>query len=379
MTTLYLIRHGEAEGNLYRRMQGQYDSRITALGLRQIEALGLRFRDVPLEAVYSSDLCRAMETAAVLCRQRGLPLHTDPRLREIDVGPWEDRTFGDAAAENPLEMEQFTSRLTDFSLPGAERYSQVARRMEAVVREIAGRHPNGQVAIVSHSLSIGALLAALFFGLEHPEKAGRSTNTAVTKLTAAGNAFSLVYCHDASHLTEELSPAHPRASMHIRPMGEGAAEEYIRYRRDAWQVVYGSLEGFNGPGFWLDAQRTLGPDPWAMVVGELEGRPVGMLQLSPERDKGKGVGYIPFLYLREPFRHQGLGIQLIGHGVSFYRRLGRTKLQLSVAPTNENALGFYHKYGFHQVKKQRGRFGHLLLLEKDIAPPTPPNIPMIAQ
>ncbi len=92
------------------------------------------------------------------------------------------------------------------------------------------------------------------------------------------------------------------------------------------------------------------------------------------------MGYIPFLYLREPYRHRGLGIQLIGHGVSFYRRLGRTRLQLSVAPTNENALGFYRKYGFHQVKKQRGRFGRLLLLEKDIAPPMPPrDIPIIPE
>ena len=120
----------------------------------------------------------------------------------------------------------------------------------------------------------------------------------------------------------------------------------IRYRKDAWQVVYGTLRGFDGSGFWLDAQRTIGPDPEAMVVGYLNGTPAGMIQLSPGRDAARGVGYIPFLYLREPFRHQGLGIQLIGHAVSFYRKRGRTKLQLSVAPTNAKALGFYRKYGF---------------------------------
>ena len=49
-----------------------------------------------------------------------------------------------------------------------------------------------------------------------------------------------------------------------------------------------------------------------------------------------------------------------------------------MAPTNEKALGFYYKYGFTQVKKQRGHFGHLLLLEKDIAPPKPPeDVPII--
>lgn len=119
--------------------------------------------------------------------------------------------------------------------------------------------------------------------------------------------------------------------MAFYPMGNGV-EEYIRYRKDAWQVVYGDLRGFDGSGFWLDAQRTIGQDPEAMVVGYLAGKPVGMIQLSPDRDRDKGVGYIPFLYLREPYRHRGLGIQLVGHAVSFYRRLGRTKLQLSVRP-----------------------------------------------
>ena len=54
-TTLYVIRHAEAEGNLYRRIHGQYNSNVTANGLRQIEALEARFRDIPVDAVYASD------------------------------------------------------------------------------------------------------------------------------------------------------------------------------------------------------------------------------------------------------------------------------------------------------------------------------------
>jgi probable phosphoglycerate mutase len=150
-------------------------------------------------------------------------------------------------------------------------------------------------------------------------------------------------------------------------------QQYIDYRKDAWQVVYGNLKGFDGAGFWMDAQRTMGRDPEAMVVGYLDRTPVGMIQLSPDRDAYKKVGYIPFLYLREPFRHKGLGIQLIGHSISFYRKLGREKLQLSVAPTNEKALGFYDKFGFHAVGKNRGRFGKLILMEKDISAPKLPK------
>lgn len=373
MTELYLIRHGEAEGNLYRRMHGQYDGGITELGRRQIAALGQRFADISLDAVYASDLSRAMETAAELCRRNRLPLHTDPRLREIQVGIWEDRTFGDAAAEYPEEMDRFSRRPVEFALEGAERYAQVSERMQAALRDIAERHPNGRVAVVSHGLAIGAALAGLFFGLDHPERAGRGVNTAVTLLTSENGRFSLCYSHDAGHLTGDLLRPYLPGDLQILPMAPDAVEEYIRYRKDAWQVVYGGLEGFDGSGFWLDARRTMGPDPMAMAVGYLDGRPTGMIQLSPGRDKDKSVGYIPFLYLREPYRHRGLGIQLIGHAVSFYRRQDRTRLQLSVAPTNEKALGFYHKFGFRQVKKQRGRFGHLLLMEKDISRPTEPE------
>jgi probable phosphoglycerate mutase len=63
MTKIYLIRHAEAEGNLYRRIHGWYDGAVTDMGYRQIEALKQRFADIKIDAVYSSDLKRARETA----------------------------------------------------------------------------------------------------------------------------------------------------------------------------------------------------------------------------------------------------------------------------------------------------------------------------
>ena len=74
MTKIYLIRHAEAEGNLYRVYQGQYDTLLTETGMLQVQALGERFRDIHVDAVYSSDLYRAACTAVVICRMKGLPL-----------------------------------------------------------------------------------------------------------------------------------------------------------------------------------------------------------------------------------------------------------------------------------------------------------------
>ncbi len=387
MTKIYLIRHGEADGNLYRRMQGNYDGALTDLGYRQVEALGKRFLDIPLDAVYSSDLYRAMYTASSLCLPKKLPLHTDVRLREIHVGPLEDVPFGNARHDHPKEMEQFILSPEDWRFPGAETYWQLAERGYAALMDIVAENSGKTVAICAHGSLIMSVLCKLFYGSGHFRDAGHGANTSVTYLISENGEFWLQFKYDTSHLGEALQrviwkPERGFSDLQIVPMG-GEIEQYIRYRKDAWEVVYGSFEGFDGSGFWMDAQQTMGNDPEAMVVGYLDHTPVGMIQLSPSREEKKGVGYIPFLYLREAFRHKGLGIQLIGHAVSFYRRLGRKKLQLSVAPTNKNALAFYEKYGFRRAGKTRGRFGDLLLMEKDIALPEMPKrlhmIPHISQ
>ena len=83
MTTIYLIRHAEAEGNLYRIAQGQDNSILTDLGWQQIRALERRFAEIPVDAVYASDLYRTCATASAIYRPKGLPLHRRRDLREI--------------------------------------------------------------------------------------------------------------------------------------------------------------------------------------------------------------------------------------------------------------------------------------------------------
>ena len=101
MTEIYLIRHAEAEGNLYRLWQGRTDEKITPQGRLQIEALAKRFASVHLDAVYSSDLQRAKETANGLLRDHPVPYFADPRLQEFYVGSWENRPFGNTDYEEP--------------------------------------------------------------------------------------------------------------------------------------------------------------------------------------------------------------------------------------------------------------------------------------
>ena len=87
MTKIYLIRHAEAEGNLYRRIQGHWDGSITPLGLQQIDALAQRFRREHIDALYCSDLSRARATAEAITRYHDIPAVVTPRLTEICMAP----------------------------------------------------------------------------------------------------------------------------------------------------------------------------------------------------------------------------------------------------------------------------------------------------
>ena len=120
MTTIYLIRHAEAEGNLYRIAQGQANSIITDRGWRQIQALERRFADIPVDAVYASDLYRTCATASAIYRPKGLPLHRRRDLREICVGVWEEKTWGEIAREDPEQLRNFNSALHLWHVEGAE-------------------------------------------------------------------------------------------------------------------------------------------------------------------------------------------------------------------------------------------------------------------
>ena len=156
MTTVYLIRHAEAEGNLYRRAQGHYNSTITDRGYRQIAALAKRFADIPIDAVYSSDLARTCTTALAVTCPKKLPLHTSEQLREVGMGVWEDRTW----AENRLlaALGLHTRQAAPAAAKQPAPLSDTERRVLACI----GPKPVGiEELCVSTGLPMSALLGIL--------------------------------------------------------------------------------------------------------------------------------------------------------------------------------------------------------------------------
>lgn len=301
MTTIYLIRHAEAEGNLCRRMHGQFDSNLTRNGLRQLSWLRKRFESVKLDACYCSDLTRAANTAQAVCDACGLEYRVDPGFREVGIGIWEDVPFGYLNTFHGLKMTQFGRDPVNWTVTGSETYRQYVTRFLESMEYAARRHDGGTIAIVSHSIVMRNALKVLFPN----ESFSRSANTSVTCLVYDHGIYTAQYFNDSSHMD-------PAFCLHTR--------------QKWWQQ-----DGAQGDDtFWYQAgiQKVEGLHPtnsqYVYTVLE-DHRPVGYVCISEEDTE---TGRLDYLGLTEAYRGYDLSVQLLGQAIYALRGLGKQRMLL---------------------------------------------------
>jgi len=159
VTRLLLVRHGETDWNADGRLQGQTDPPLNDSGRRQARLLAHELAEEEFEAIYSSDLSRARETAEIVGSRVGLPVELDPDLREKDWGTWEGLTTVER------DHVEFVGESTEAH----------AERMLRALRRISERHPDSlSVLVVTHGGSMRRVQAATL-GLALPvvENCGR--------------------------------------------------------------------------------------------------------------------------------------------------------------------------------------------------------------
>jgi broad specificity phosphatase PhoE len=155
---LLLIRHGETVWNQEGRFQGFSDISLNARGEEQAGALARALRDVPLAAVFSSDLVRARRTAEVVAAEHGLTVHTDARLRELNQGRLEGKSMTALLSEEPELWKQWIKGPADVVMPGGESLRSLQGRAWTAVCDIRQLYTNHTVAIVSHNLASRAII-----------------------------------------------------------------------------------------------------------------------------------------------------------------------------------------------------------------------------
>lgn len=213
MTTLYLVRHVQAEANLRREFHGHTDGNVTELGLKQAERLKERFGSVSIDAALCSDLTRASTTArTLLSLHPHTPLTVSPTVREIHAGVWEGHTLDEIAATYPDEFNGFLRMDFATRLGGGETIGECATRMHTAVADFVAAHPGKTLLLVSHGCALTALLS-LYKGT--PVALGTNGSVSRVDFDEKGRP-TILSMGDVSHLEGVASPSHLNIGDDIR-------------------------------------------------------------------------------------------------------------------------------------------------------------------
>ncbi|MEN9936613.1 MAG: hypothetical protein RLZZ387_3192 [Chloroflexota bacterium] len=202
MTVFYLVRHGETDWNADGRWQGYADIPLNDAGRAQARRLAdrLRHESIRFDAIYSSDLQRSWETAAIVAEALGAPLHPLPALREIDVGAWSGLTVREVKARDGDILARLESG-EDLPRGGGERFADLYNRVVPAVERLIAEHPAGTVGLFSHGGPVRALL--LYAAREKhaaPVRKLHVGNTSLSVLVADPAGWDLSVINDMSHL-----------------------------------------------------------------------------------------------------------------------------------------------------------------------------------
>lgn len=358
-TTVYFIRHAEAEGNVYRRCHGTYDSHLTPRAYEQLTHLAARFTPVSLSAVYASPLFRARTTAHAIADPKGLEVQLDARLQEVSMGDWEDLTWGELEALHTQQFDDWQQNAAFIPAPGGETATQAGERMLSAAKGFAMQHLGESIAVVTHGTAIrSALCAAHGLGAAMFARMPWGDNTCVAKIDMlADGTMDVIYENDASHLPEALSTfAHvdlgqTRSQMAIniwfRPVRLDDADDKLAFLR----LSHAFYEETDTPTLsestlLEQAERLQDKNERnvCLCISKDFDAPIGLLMLDMTASDSQH-GEVSLLYLIPEARGNRYVHQMLGHATSVYRNAGKAYLRLTLPESCARLLPLLHAFG----------------------------------
>ena len=337
MTNIYLIRHAESEGNLYRRAHGHYNGQVTMMGHEQLKCLKKRFENETIDAVYSSDLDRTVTTAMSISQPKNLQINKTEMLREVNLGIWENMAWGEIEHETPELAENFNSDPANWQVEGSEDYETVQSRMWDCISEIAAKHDGETIAIVSHGFALRSFMCKLL-GVESQDskEVPYFDNTAVALLTYNDGNFSIEFSGDNSHLTDDLSTFFKQTWWRDE---HEKVKENLRYEQ-----IDSNTDNPNIPPTMKTIIEKTSFNPGYLAL--LDTEPVGLIALDKNDDT---VGKIIYYYIKSEHRNRNFAEQLIGQAIAAFRELNKKTIQIIVMPNDKNSTTFMQRHGFKQI------------------------------
>lgn len=159
-TSIILVRHGQTAWNASEVFRGRIDIELDETGLKQAELLGEYLGKRELEAVYSSPLKRAVQTAEAIARHHGLAAEIAPDLNDMDFGEWQGLSLQDVRSRFSELFEMWSSEPHRVRIPSGESLDDVRQRVLTLINQIIDKH-EGTVVLVSHRVVNKVLICAL--------------------------------------------------------------------------------------------------------------------------------------------------------------------------------------------------------------------------
>lgn len=192
-THIYLIRHGESEGNKSNLFLGHTDLDITEKGHAQAEMTAEFLKDIKVDAIYSSDLKRAYNTGLHTAKRKGMEIVKDENLREIFAGEWENRLFEDIVVEYKEDFKVWKENIGRARCTGGESVEELLERFVSEVKKIAKENEGKTVFIFTHATPIRVLRAALDgLSLDEIQSVPWASNASVTHVVSENGKLKLV-------------------------------------------------------------------------------------------------------------------------------------------------------------------------------------------
>ncbi len=156
---IYLVRHGQSEGNRRMLLFGRTDYDLTPLGIEQAQTCAEKLKDAHFDVCFSSPLIRALHTAEICTAGHNVPILCDDGLCEQDMGDFENMDFGEAMKNEPEKLGALMRDWSSYSPPGGESFYEMFERVKACCDRIVS--DGRDCLVVAHNGSLSMMTAYL--------------------------------------------------------------------------------------------------------------------------------------------------------------------------------------------------------------------------
>ena len=314
-----------------RRNHAQFDNVPTRKGILQAEALACRFQDIPVDAIYSSDLYRALVTAQIVADRKGLKVIPRRLLREYTIGNWEGTAIGDSIRAYPEIYDVWYKTPWNNSIPGCDRFEAVAERAYKAIIDMVHENRGRTVLAITHVTTLGCAFTKLFNKpIDSYGSFPTGDNTAVSLIEFDDDDRpEVIFIGDSSHLPENLRRDYVGRTADTNFAYDVVSQDNIGVFLNLYEKwAEKSGIGFSREKALENLDECLSQGDRYCMIAMLKGRPCGFFMDRNDEKFPQDHALVDIQYMVEDITNPGMAAQIFGEALDRIRRQGKRYLVL---------------------------------------------------